>query len=176
MHCFPSAGWRAWKRVDSIGSWQRQRVLFALAVVGRPELLVLDEPTTGLDPAARRRMWSAIEARRAEGSSILLSTHFMKEAERLADRACVLDRGRVRATGTPDEIRRRVPRDTIRTRSGLGLQRLSALPEVQHAAIHDGTTELLSGAGTRTLRALMIVVLMSVLAAGLGGVRLHTGP
>ena len=83
------------RRFDRLSGGQRQRVLYALGVVGRPELLVLDEPTTGLDPAARRRMWTAIEARRAAGTAILLSTHFMEEAERLADRICVLDHGRL---------------------------------------------------------------------------------
>ena len=143
------------RRFDRLSGGQRQRVLYALGVVGRPDLLVLDEPTTGLDPAARRRMWSAIEARRAAGTAILLSTHFMEEAERLADRICVLDQGRVRATGTPDEIRRQVPRDTIRARTALGVEQLRALPEVQHVRRTEAGVEILSASGTQTLRALL---------------------
>ena len=143
------------RRFDRLSGGQRQRVLYALGVVGRPELLVLDEPTTGLDPAARRRMWTAIETRRATGTAILLSTHFMEEAERLADRICVLDHGRVRATGTPDEIRRQVPRDTIRARTALGVEQLRALPEVQHVRRTEAGVEILSASGTQTLRALL---------------------
>ncbi|MEX2499666.1 MAG: ABC transporter ATP-binding protein [Wenzhouxiangellaceae bacterium] len=143
------------RRFDRLSGGQRQRVLYALGVVGRPELLVLDEPTTGLDPAARRRMWAAIETRRAAGTAIMLSTHFMEEAERLADRICVLDHGRVRATGTPDEIRRRVPRDTIRACTSLSSEQLRALPEVQHVRRTEAGVEILSAGGTQTLRALL---------------------
>ncbi|MDX1626800.1 MAG: ABC transporter ATP-binding protein [Wenzhouxiangellaceae bacterium] len=143
------------RRFDRLSGGQKQRTLFALAAVGRPGLLVLDEPTTGLDPAARRRLWSAIEARRARGDAILLSTHFMEEADRLADRVVVLDGGRVLARGTPAEIRRRVPRDTIRVRSRLGAERLSALPGV--VKVRDGSEgwTLLSGNGVATTRALL---------------------
>ena len=143
------------RRFDRLSGGQRQRVLYALGVVGQPDLLVLDEPTTGLDPAARRRMWTAIEARRAAGTAILLSTHFMEEAERLADRICVLDKGRVRATGTPDEIRRQVPRDTIRARTALSVEQLRALPQVQHVRSTQDGVEILSGGGTQTLRVLL---------------------
>ncbi len=83
------------RRFERLSGGQQQRVLFALAAVGRPDWLILDEPTTGLDPAARRQAWRAIEARRAAGASILLCTHFMDEARRLADRVVVMDRGRV---------------------------------------------------------------------------------
>jgi len=143
------------RRFDRLSGGQQQRVLFALAVVGNPELLVLDEPTTGLDPAARRSIWAAIEARRAAGTAILLSTHFMAEAERLADRICVLDRGRVRASGSPDQIRRRVPRDTIRVRTALPKDRLLALPHVQHVQMSDSGAEILATRGTPALRALL---------------------
>ncbi|MGK7295742.1 MAG: ABC transporter ATP-binding protein [Candidatus Wenzhouxiangella sp. M2_3B_020] len=143
------------RRFDRLSGGQRQRVLFALAAVGNPELLILDEPTTGLDPAARRRLWSAIEARRSRGTAILLSTHFMEEAEQLADLVHVLDRGRVRAVGTPDEIRRTVPRDTIRARTRLDVTRLRGLPGVQRATMTGRVADLLSSDGTATLRALM---------------------
>jgi len=143
------------RRFDRLSGGQQQRVLFALAVVGKPGLLVLDEPTTALDPAARRRLWAAIEARRAAGTAILLSTHFMAEAERLADRICVLDRGQVRATGSPEEIRRRVPRDTIRVRTVLPRSRLLALPHVRQVETSDSGFEILSTRGTATLRALL---------------------
>lgn len=82
------------RRFERLSGGQQQRVLFALAAVGTPDWLILDEPTTGLDPGARRQVWRAIEARRAAGASILLCTHFMDEARRLADRVVVMDRGR----------------------------------------------------------------------------------
>lgn len=143
------------RRFDRLSGGQRQRVLFALAAVGRPDMMVLDEPTTGLDPAARRRLWQAIEARRRSGVSILLCTHFMEEAERLADQVVVLDRGRVLASGSPDEIRRRVPQDTVRVRTGLSREQLTRLPGVLRCRTDERGAELLSARGVDTVRALL---------------------
>ena len=143
------------RRFDRLSGGQRQRVLFALAAVGQPDLLVLDEPTTGLDPAARRRLWQAVETRRSSGASILLCTHFMEEAERLADRVVVMDRGRVLAHGSPAEIRRRVPRDTVRVRTALSHDQLTRLPGVQRCRIDERGAELLSACGVDTVRALL---------------------
>ncbi|MBE8519146.1 ABC transporter ATP-binding protein [Amycolatopsis sp. H6(2020)] len=84
---------------------QKQRVSIALALVGRPELAILDELTTGLDPHARRETWRLVEGVRATGVTVLLVTHFMDEAERLCDRVAIFDAGRVVATGTPTELR-----------------------------------------------------------------------
>jgi ABC-2 type transport system ATP-binding protein len=84
---------------------QKQRVSIALALVGNPELAVLDELTTGLDPHARRETWRLVEGVRATGVTVLLVTHFMDEAERLCDRVAIFDAGRVVATGTPTELR-----------------------------------------------------------------------
>ncbi|MEV7092996.1 ABC transporter ATP-binding protein [Amycolatopsis sp. NPDC051045] len=84
---------------------QKQRVSIALALVGRPELAILDELTTGLDPHARRETWRLVEGVRATGVTVLLVTHFMDEAERLCDRVAIFDAGRVVATGTPAELR-----------------------------------------------------------------------
>jgi ABC-2 type transport system ATP-binding protein len=84
---------------------QQKRVLFALAICGNPGLLILDEPTVGLDVEARRSLWKQIRLFVAGGRSVLLTTHYLAEAEALADRIVVMDRGRVAATGTPAEIR-----------------------------------------------------------------------
>src|SRR4051812_32124279 len=84
---------------------QKQRVSIALALVGTPELAILDELTPGLDPHARRETWRLVEGVRATGVTVLLVTHFMDEAERLCDRVAVFDAGRVVATGTPAELR-----------------------------------------------------------------------
>jgi ABC-2 type transport system ATP-binding protein len=88
-------------RIQALSGGQRRRVDVALGIVGRPELLFLDEPTTGFDPAARRQFWDLIRALAAEGTTILLTTHYLEEAEALADRLAVLAGGEIVAEGTP---------------------------------------------------------------------------
>jgi len=91
-------------RVGKLSGGQKQRLAVACALAGRPEVLFLDEPTTGLDPQSRRQMWSVFERFRAGGGSILITTHHMEEAEALCDRVAVVDRGRVIALGSPAEL------------------------------------------------------------------------
>jgi ABC-2 type transport system ATP-binding protein len=91
-------------RVGQLSGGQKQRLALACALVGDPELLFLDEPTTGLDPQSRRQLWDLIEAFKSDGRSILLTTHYMDEAERLCDRVAIVDHGRVIALGTPREL------------------------------------------------------------------------
>lgn len=91
-------------RVRALSGGQRRRVDVALGIVGSPELLFLDEPTTGFDPEARRTFWGLVRSLRDEGTSILLTTHYLDEAARLSDRVAVVDRGRVVAEGRPDEL------------------------------------------------------------------------
>jgi ABC-2 type transport system ATP-binding protein len=143
------------RRFARLSGGQKQRVLFALAVIGRPDWLVLDEPTTGLDPGARRILWHAIERRRRAGASILLCTHFMDEAQKLADHVVVLDRGRILAEGSPDAIRRRVPSDRIRLRTQLDPERIGAMPGVRQVSVGEDRTEILSRRGVETVRALL---------------------
>ena len=90
---------RSW--VGTLSGGQKQRLALACALVGDPELLFLDEPTTGLDPQSRRQLWDLLERYRAGGGTILLTTHYMDEAELLCDRVAIVDRGRVIAQGTP---------------------------------------------------------------------------
>lgn len=104
---------KADKRFEKLSGGQQQRVSVALALVGRPRVLILDELTTGLDPAARRRMWRTIEQLRAEGVTILLVSHAMDEVERLCDRIVLLDSGRVLTTGTPAEVVTAAGTDTL---------------------------------------------------------------
>ena len=92
----------AW--VGKLSGGQRQRLAVACALVGDPELLFLDEPTTGLDPQSRRALWEVLRELRARGRTILLTTHYMDEAERLCDRVAVVDHGRVIALGSPAEL------------------------------------------------------------------------
>ncbi|MBO1805808.1 ABC transporter ATP-binding protein [Leucobacter ruminantium] len=88
-------------RFDKLSGGQQQRLSIALALTGRPRVVILDELTTGLDPKSRRQMWATVEQLRDEGSTILLVSHAMEEVERLCDRVALLDAGRVLATGTP---------------------------------------------------------------------------
>jgi ABC-2 type transport system ATP-binding protein len=91
-------------RVRTLSGGQLRRLDLALALIGDPELIFLDEPTTGFDPAARRQAWETIRGLRALGRSILLTTHYMEEAQRLADRLAILREGEIVATGSPREL------------------------------------------------------------------------
>ena len=91
-------------QVRQLSGGQKQRLALACAIVGDPELLFLDEPTTGLDPQARRQLWDLIEQFKALGRTIVLTTHYMDEAERLSDRVAIVDHGRVIALGTPRQL------------------------------------------------------------------------
>ena len=91
-------------RVGSLSGGQKQRLAMACALVGDPDFLFLDEPTTGLDPQARRQLWDLIERFKLSGRTILLTTHYMDEAERLCDRVAIMDHGRTIALGTPRKL------------------------------------------------------------------------
>ncbi len=108
---------------------QQQRVSLAAAVIGRPELLFLDEPTAGLDPQARHATWALIEGLRATGASVILTTHHMEEAERLADRVAVVDHGCMVAEGTPADLTGTAGQVRFRAEAGLDTDALvAALP------------------------------------------------
>jgi ABC-2 type transport system ATP-binding protein len=91
-------------RVAKLSGGQRQRLALACALVGDPDLLFLDEPTTGLDPQARLKVWEIVLAFKAQGGTVLLTTHYMEEAARLCDRIAILDHGKVIARGSPTEL------------------------------------------------------------------------
>jgi lipooligosaccharide transport system ATP-binding protein len=91
-------------RPKELSGGMRQRLLIARALAGGPRLIVLDEPTTGLDPRARQEVWGALDALRADGVTLLLTTHYMEEATRLCDRLVIMDRGRIAAEGAPHEL------------------------------------------------------------------------
>ena len=108
---------------------QQQRVSLAAAVIGRPELVFLDEPTSGLDPQARHATWDLIEGLRAAGASVILTTHHMEEAERLADHVAIVDHGRMVAEGTPAELTGTAGQVRFRAEPGLDIDALlAALP------------------------------------------------
>ncbi len=114
-------------RFRDLSGGQKQRLSLALALVGRPDVLYLDEPTTGLDVAARRSTWELIEELQADGVTVVLTTHLLDEAEQLADRVAIIDRGRLIAQGTLSELTRAEhPRVTFAARPGLELASLSS--------------------------------------------------
>jgi ABC-2 type transport system ATP-binding protein len=101
-------------RIGALSGGQRRRVDLGLAIIGRPEILFLDEPTTGLDPEARRELWAVIQSLVSDGTTVLLTTHYIEEAQRLADRVIVLAEGRVVADATPGQLRARGGTPVIR--------------------------------------------------------------
>ena len=122
-------------RVGKLSGGQKQRLALACAIVGDPDLLFLDEPTTGLDPQSRRQIWELVEEFKSMGRSILLTTHYMDEAERLCDRVAIVDHGRVIALGTPREL----------------ISSLGADHVVEFVLVHNGD---LNGLNEETLRAM----------------------
>lgn len=140
------------RRFARLSGGQKQRLLFALALVGNPDLLILDEPTAGLDPAARQRLWRVIEQRRAEGTSILLCTHYLDEAARLADRVVVLHGGRKLTEGTPDSIRSHVPSSLIRARSSMTATAIQSIEAVSRVERLDDHVQVMSSDPTATLK------------------------
>lgn len=121
---------------------QQRRAQFALALCGRPELLFLDEPTVGMDIAARERLWATMRTLVGEGCAILLTTHYLEEAEALADRVVVLARGRVLAEGSVEAMRARSERTRIRCRSALSAETLRTWPGVQACGLEAGLLTL----------------------------------
>lgn len=118
------------RTVTKLSGGQKQRLMFALAICGNSELLFLDEPTVGLDVEARRGLWTAIRELKAAGRSIVLTTHYLEEADALADRIVVINRGRVIAEGTPADIKRTVAQRHIRCVTRLNTAQLERLPGV----------------------------------------------
>ncbi len=132
-------------RTMELSGGQQQRLSVALALVNDPELLFLDEPTTGLDPQARRSLWEVVGGLRRRGKSILLTTHYMEEAEELCDRVAIMDHGHILEMGTVTElVRRRFQERTIHFDAipALGDGRLGSLPGVRRVAAEDGVTVL----------------------------------
>ena len=129
---------------------QQRRVQFALAVCGRPRVLFLDEPTVGLDIASRRRLWAAIRQLVAEGNAVLLTTHYLEEAEALADRVCMLARGRVISEGSVDALRARVSLKQVRCVTRQDAANVGQWPEVIQARM-EGDRLWLSTAAAETL-------------------------
>jgi ABC-2 type transport system ATP-binding protein len=130
-------------------------VQFALAICGRPQLLFLDEPTVGLDIEARASLWEAIRTLLREGCAVVLTTHYLEEAEALADRVAVLARGRIVATGSVRQIRARVAQRRIRCVSALSAERVGAWPEVRSVCRDGDRIEIVTDAAEVVVRQLL---------------------
>ncbi len=144
--------------VKDLSGGQQQRLSVALAVVNDPEIVFLDEPTTGMDPAARRNLWEFIEELRKDGRTIFLTTHYMEEAERLADRVAVMDHGKIIALETPRKlVRQNFSEDAIEfsQRDGLTTEELGALPSVTDASLNAEQFRLYSANVPETMGALL---------------------
>ena len=138
-------------RVGGLSGGQKQRLAMACALVGDPELLFLDEPTTGLDPQARRHLWDLVDELKRAGRTIILTTHYMDEAERLCDRVAIMDHGRIIALGTPQQLIASVGGDHIvefavtgaeATRGVLDAAALMEIPGVQSHRVDAGRHQL----------------------------------
>jgi ABC-2 type transport system ATP-binding protein len=140
-----SLGEKADASFDSMSGGQKQRLALALAFVNEPEVLFLDEPTSGLDPQARRELHTAIAGMRNDGHTVLLTTHYIEEAQKLCDCLAIIDHGRIIATGTPAELiaqSKALPQITIRTARPVDETMFRGLGGVESAAISDGELRL----------------------------------
>ena len=149
------------QRVDRLSGGQTQRVRFALAIVGECDLIVLDEPTTAMDVEGRQRFWASMREEVAEGKTLLFATHYLEEADQAADRILVINRGRLLADGTPEDIKKRAGAKRMSFRlDGADEALLLRLPgvvslETRHDLVHiqtddsDGTLYALLDAGYR---------------------------
>jgi ABC-2 type transport system ATP-binding protein len=142
------------KRYGKLSGGQKRRVQFALALIGRPELIFLDEPTSGLDTEARRGLWSIVRQAADDGARVVLTTHYLEEADALADDVAVLRDGRIIARGAPSELREAVGGALIVCRTTLDQARLEALPGVRRARLSGRYAEISAADAVITLRAL----------------------
>jgi len=150
---------------------QKQRVLFALSICGNPDLLVLDEPTVGLDVEARRAMWEQIVRFKKRGCAILLTTHYLAEADAVADRIVVIDKGSVIANGTPSEIKQRAAGKKVRCITRIPLGELAVMRGVANAANSGNLVEITTSDSDSVVRELFArdpqVSNLEVISAGL---------
>jgi ABC-2 type transport system ATP-binding protein len=147
----------AQKLVSTYSGGMRRKLDLAMTLVGNPQIIFLDEPTTGLDPRSRRTMWGIIRGLVADGVTIFLTTQYLDEADQLADRVAVLDRGRLVAEGTPDDLKRQIPGSHVRLRF-TDVRELDAAARVLAGATRDDeglTLQVPSDGGTKSLRALL---------------------
>jgi ABC-2 type transport system ATP-binding protein len=141
------------RRCDRLSGGEARKVQFAMAIAGSPDLLVLDEPTTGFDPESRRAMWDVVRAKADAGTAVLLATHHMDEAEALADRIVVIAGGRIIADDAPAAIKAQVAATVIRLRTRLPADRFRALPGVAKVETMGADLSVLTTAPRASLEA-----------------------
>lgn len=134
---------------------QKRQAQFAMAVCGRPKLLFLDEPTVGLDIQAREMMWATLRQLVAEGVSIVLTTHYLEEAEALADRVAVLNQGRMIASGSVNEMRALVARKHVTCSTALSVEEVERWPEVESASRDRHGLRIVAGNAEAVVRRLL---------------------
>jgi len=142
------------KFAKALSGGQKQRLLFALAICGNPKLLFLDEPSVGMDISARKSLWQAIKNLKSQGTSIILTTHYLEEADFLSDRIVMINQGRVIQQGTPAEIKAQVHCQKVRFKSDLPIASMAALPGVTKVQRNDHFIELQSSDPSATLKQL----------------------
>jgi ABC-2 type transport system ATP-binding protein len=144
------------RRIADLSGGERQRLYFALAIIGEPDLLFLDEPTVGMDVTARGIFWDRIRQMHARGKTIVLTTHYLEEADALADRIVVMNKGVQVAEGTPAEIKATVMGKVVRFHTpSVNAATLRALPGVEEATLTDHTVELFTRTPEITVKALL---------------------
>src|SRR5581483_11007875 len=143
----------------SYSGGQRRRLDLALGLIHRPGLVFLDEPTTGLDPQARARMWDEVRRLRDSGTTVFLTTHYLEEADALCDRLAIIDHGRIVAEGTPEQLKHQVAGDVVTLglngdhRKALGV--LQTLPFVRQAGLEEGLLRLYVDRGETAMPAIL---------------------
>jgi ABC-2 type transport system ATP-binding protein len=143
------------RKFGDLSGGQKQRVLFALAICGDPDLLFLDEPTVGLDVEARRMLWDEIRLLVSRGKTVLLTTHYLQEADALADRVAVINRGEIIAEGTPATIKAQTAGKRIRCVTSLTLNALRQIPGVTEVLEDREAVELHTGIAEPVVRELL---------------------
>jgi len=143
------------RQYGNLSGGQRQRLHFALAIVGNPDLLFLDEPTTGLDVASRRAFWQQVRDFIRGGRTVVLTTHYLEEADALADRVVVIDRGRVLAVGTPAAIKAQTAGQRIKAVTALTTAEIAAIAQVAKVERVGAAVEILTADAAGVVRELL---------------------
>jgi ABC-2 type transport system ATP-binding protein len=143
------------RRAAKLSGGQQQRLQLAMGLVADPVLLVLDEPTEGLDVEARRRFWKTIRRRLDNGAGVLITTHIVDEAAAVADRVVVVDRGRIVAEGTPDELRRTLPDRRVSVQTKVPESEIRAFDSVEAVELRDGRTVIATTDSEQVVRTLL---------------------
>ena len=143
------------RRAAKLSGGQQQRLQLAMGLVADPVLLVMDEPTEGLDVEARRRFWNMIRQRLENGAGVLITTHIVDEAAAVADRVVVVDRGRVVAEGTPDDLRRTLPNRRVSVQTKVPVSVIRALDSVEAVEVRDGRTVIATTDSEQVVRTLL---------------------